>query len=611
MKPVGVFGVLDYLVFFSTIVISFGIGVVFAILERKKNTPADYFLAGRSSKTWPVALSFVVTFQSSLMVLGFPAEGYAYGIGISYYAVGTLFAYVFAAFFIVPLFHPLRLTSVYEYFNLRYGNNVIRYFTLAAGILYSVFYMASVTVGTCIALDVVMGIPFWGTILIYTTVTTIYTSVGGIKAVIWTDVFQLIIMVTGIISVLVKTTVDAGGAAKTLEYAKERFDVADFRFDPTIRYQFWNTSFGTFSIMLYVAYMQPAMQRVYSTPSVKTARNLYLMALPLYSLFLVMASFEGATIFAYYVSKGCDILSGGIVSNINEILPFTVLELFKHQPGLSGLFIAALSSAALSTLSSCLSSLSAVTYEDIIKSKFPGMHPYKATKLSKLVVLCYGFISMGLAFAISQIPGSVIAIFASFMGCMDGPVCAIFVLSAMFRRATTKGVLAGAICGMGLSFWINIGSQFSGLPTYPYMSPGPVNQCYVYTEESFENVSNFSSYVIENTTDSSLLRTNIWLNASTTLAMPEVDSKTHSPLEKMYSISYILFSFIGFITSVVVGSLVSLCTSPPEKLDEKSLFSFRKHFVEELFGNKSDHKLNDETHEIEEVTKFMEKDVDF
>lgn len=161
------------------------------------------------------------------------------------------------------------------------------------------------------------------------------------------------------------------------------------------------------------------------------------------------------------------------------------MELFRHQPGLSGLFVASLSSsalntlsglfvaslssAALSTLSSCLSSLSAVTYEDIIKVKFPGICPHKATKISKIVVLLYGIIALRLAFGISQIPGSVISMFPRCMGCMDGPLCAILLLSAMFRRATTKGVLIGAVCGMIASFWINIGSLFSGLPSYPYL----------------------------------------------------------------------------------------------------------------------------------------------
>ncbi|XP_053376607.1 sodium-coupled monocarboxylate transporter 2-like [Mercenaria mercenaria] len=299
------------------------------------------------------------------MILGFPAEGYAYGIGIAYQVVGRSAAYMFTALFIVPVFHPLKLTSVNEYFCLRYGNNAVRYMTLIAGMIYSLFYMATVMVGTCVALDVVIGIPFWGTILIYTIVTTIYTSVGGIKAVIWTDLFQPTIMLTGMTAVLVKSTTDTGGAEKVIEYAKDRIGSTDFRSDPTIRYQVWSTSFGSFNAFLYVTLMQPAMQRVYSTPTVQTARNLYFISTPFYCVFMLMATFEGATIFAYYMTKRCDILGAGVVDNINEILPFAVLDLFQDLPGLAGLFTASLSSAALSTMSSLLSSLSAVTYEDL------------------------------------------------------------------------------------------------------------------------------------------------------------------------------------------------------------------------------------------------------
>ncbi|XP_045171043.2 sodium-coupled monocarboxylate transporter 2-like [Mercenaria mercenaria] len=602
------FGVADYLVFICTIGISFTIGVFFAVWERKRNTPADYFLADRNSSTWPVALSFIVTFQSSLMILGFPAEGYAYGIGIAYNVVGSTAAYLFTALFIVPVFHPLKLTSVNEYFRLRYGNNAVRYMTLVAGMIFSLFYMATVMVGTCVALDVVLEIPFWGTILIYTVVTTIYTSVGGIKAVIWTDVFQLLVMVTGMIAVLVKSTTGAGGADKMLEYAKDRIGSTDFRFDPTVRYQVWNTSFGTFSAYLYLTLMQPAMQRVYSTPTVQTARNLYFISTPFYCVFMLMATLEGATIFAYYAAKRCDILGAGIVENINEILPFAVLDLFQDLPGLAGLFTASLSSAALSTMSSCLSSLSAVTYEDIIKIKFPDMHAYKATKLSKVIVLIYGLIAMGLAFAVSLIPGSVVAIFVSFMGCFDGPIVATFLLSTMYRKATTKGVITGAVFGSGVAFWLNMGSHFSGVPPYPYLSSGPTDQCDVYEESRFSNVSSPIIYHFAN--NLTLFSTNQEMITSTVSS--ELNVRDLSGLETVYSISYVLFSLIGMVTAFTIGLIVSLCTSPPKKLDERCLFSFKKHILEELCGHKpaSDSTADDRT-DIEEVTKFMSEDTEF
>ncbi|XP_045170731.2 sodium-dependent multivitamin transporter-like [Mercenaria mercenaria] len=613
------FGIVDYLVFFCTIGISFAIGVFFAVLERKRNTPVHYFLAGRNSRTWPVALSFIVTFQSSLMILGYPAEGYAYGIGIAYNVLGTSAAFIFSAFFIVPVFHPLKLTSVNEYFRLRYGNNRVRYMTLVAGIIFSLFYMATVMVGTCVALDVVLGIPFWGTILIYTIVTTTYTAIGGIKAVIWTDVFQLVVMVTGMIAVLVKSTTGAGGVDRVFEYAKDRLGSTSFRFDPTIRYQVWNSTFGLFSAFLYFTLLQPAMQRIYSTPTVTSARNLYFISTPFYCAFQLMAAFEGVTIFAYYVAKRCDIFDAGIVDNINAILPFAVLDLFQNLPGLAGLFTASLSSAALSTMSSCLSSLSAVTYEDIIKVKFSDMHAYKATKLSKMIVLMYGLIALALAFAVSFIPGSVVAIFVSFMGCFDGPLVATYLLSVMYRKATTNGVIIGAICGSVIAFWLNIGSRFSGMPPYPYLPPGPTDQCNSYLESAFLNGSTSAVYPATNnitlvsvTQHLPTLTTTTTTTTTTTAHSPDQDDSNLSALEKIYSISYQVYSLVGMLTSLIIGLLVSLCTTPPKQIDQRCLFSIRKHIQEEICGHKSSTDFDDKDEaDSEEVTKFMTKDEEF
>ncbi|KAL4232966.1 Sodium/iodide cotransporter [Mactra antiquata] len=594
------FTTVDYVVFVGTLAISFGIGVFFAILERSKSTPDDYFLAGRKSSTIPVALSFIVTFQSSLLIIGVPAESFVYGMKTAYYILGILAAYLFAGFFVVPVFHPLKLTSVYEYFNLRYGNNVLRYLTLATGIMYSVFYMGTVTYATCVALDVVMGIPFWGTIIIYTSITTVYTSIGGIKAVIWTDVFQLCIMVTGILALLIQITVSVGGVDQIYEYAADRFHIVDFRLDPRIRYQFWNTSFGSFSLMLICTYMQPAMQRVYSTPNVKSARTLYIISAPVFATVFALATLEGPYIFAYFTSKKCDIVESGIIENINEILPFTIVDIFKDNPGFSGLFIAALSSAALSTLSSCLSSLSAVTYEDIIKVKFAHIPAKRATNISKVLVLAYGLVAMVLAMAIASVSGSVHAIFAGFMGCLDGPTCSVFLLSTSWRRSTTKGLLGGFLVGFTISLWLNIGATFTDIPAYPYLSPGPTTNCSVYLGGT-EFVNTTMQYVISsgeaNVTTMPLLD-----DVSTSL---EPSESSTSFLKSMYSISFILFSFIGFASSTLFGIIFSLITKPQKNIDERCLFSFKRHFIQEFFPEKLKANKNDVNEDEEEMKSFV------
>ena len=113
--------------------------------------------------------------------------------------------------------------------------------------------------------------------------------------------------------------------------------------------------------------------------------------------------FQGVTINGYFTEKGCDPLASGEVPNINQLIPFTVMELFDSVPGLPGLFIAALAAASLSTLSSGLSSLAAVTYEDILKTFFPNLNEEKATNISKIVVVIYGVIAVAIAFLLLQI----------------------------------------------------------------------------------------------------------------------------------------------------------------------------------------------------------------
>ncbi|KAH3825378.1 sodium-coupled monocarboxylate transporter 1-like [Dreissena polymorpha] len=594
------FSIPDYVVFISTVVASFLIGVFFGFWEKrnKHDTPDDYFLAGRRTKTIPVTISFVVTFQSSIMVLAFPAEGYVYGMIYLFMALSGSIAYVFSAYFVVPVFHPLKLTSIYQYLNLRFGDNVLRYVCMVIGVVYYLFYMGTVTYGTSVALEVVMGIPYYATIIGYVVITTIYTSIGGIKAVIWTDVFQFCIMTTGFIAIVAKGTIDAGGPGAVVR--TNRFDVNEFRLDPRIRYTFWNLSIGSIIFWLYYSYSQAAMQRVFSVPTVKAARNLYLICNPLYNMIVIMAVLEGGVIFAYYLAKGCDIYAGGIIDNVNAIVPFTIMELFNNHPGLPGLFIAALSSAAFSTLSSCLSSLSAITYEDVIKVRNPNIEPAYATKLSKIVTLVFGAVAMGISFLISILPGSIQAISQSIFACMDGPMCMIFILAPMYRRATTKGLLIGAASGMVVVMWLNMGKLFSGLPPDPTKPAGPTHNCDIYRNinvtssvaaQMYSNSTNAVYYLVNTTTATAL----------TTTVVPE-----KTVLQEIYSVSYCWFSMTGFIISMIVGMIASRLTEPPKHIDSRCLFSFQKHIREELFGQKKSDS-DSASGEHEEEMKFIQK----
>ena len=167
------FHVLDYIVFTATLVASLLIGLLFAFRRRSGYNSRDYFFGGGKLNALPVALSLVVTFQSSLMILGDPAETYAYGMYFGIRVVGIIIAYFLGAIITVPVFHPLKITSIYKYFSLRFGSNDVRFLAATTGSIYLVFYMAMITVGTSIALNSVMGLPHWVTIIVYTAITAV------------------------------------------------------------------------------------------------------------------------------------------------------------------------------------------------------------------------------------------------------------------------------------------------------------------------------------------------------------------------------------------------------------------------------------------------------
>ena len=593
------FHVADYIVFAATLVASLSIGLFFAFRKQKAYSSKDYFFGGGMMNAVPVALSFVVTFQSSLMIIGDSAESYAYGILFGMRVPGILLAYCLGAIITVPIFRPMKITSIYKYFNLRYGSNEVRFVAAVAGSMYLLFYMAIITVGTSVALNSVMGLPYWVTIVVYTVITTIYTSLGGFKAVIWTDVFQLVVMVTGILATLIKSSSEAGGLSAVYELSNGRLDIAEFRVDPTIRFTLWSVIFGSITQFMIIFFSQMGLQRINSTPNIKTAYIMVGITTPVYCLFIFLVCFEGVAIFAYYSSTGCEPLASGRISNINEIVPTAVLDLFGHMPGFPGLFIASLSSAALSSLSSCLTALSSITFEDIIKVRYHSISDQNATKLSKVVVFIYGGLSLGTAFLLTLASGGVTAIFQSFMGSIDGPTCGIFIVSIFFLRSTPKGVITGALTGMLVSMTLNLGQTFLSAASSEYLPLGPTDRCPSMNASSdllLINSSGSPYYMFTGsskgwhygdvvpaftTTGAAAVTLSTSRDINHTFVTPGVDTENEAnALKKIFGISYMLYSLTGFLVTVVIGVVVSLLTkpTPKEKIDLASVYPLPNKF---------------------------------
>ncbi|KAK3096003.1 hypothetical protein FSP39_021869 [Pinctada imbricata] len=292
-----VFHIADYVIFVFTIVISLGIGVFYALSGGRQRTTSEFLVGNRKMSVLPVAISLMVSFESSIMILGTPAEIYTYGIQSIWAIFGFLIADLASVKIMVPLIYPLKITSAYE-----------------------VFYMGIVLFGPAIALEAVTGLPLYTSILVVAGASIIYTAIGGIKAVIWTDVFQSIVMVTGILAILIKGTLVVGGVGRTWEIANDNGRLNFFVFDtnPMTRHTFWNLFVGNIIRGFYFVFNQSSVQRISSTSSLKDAKNVLLITAPAFLITVIMAIIEGIVAFAYYFTLRCDPLASKQISNPNQ-----------------------------------------------------------------------------------------------------------------------------------------------------------------------------------------------------------------------------------------------------------------------------------------------------
>ncbi|RUS69050.1 hypothetical protein EGW08_023188 [Elysia chlorotica] len=286
---------------------------------------------------------------------------------------------------VVPLLHPLRVTSAYEYLELRFNSKVVRLCGTILGQISFLSLMGIVLYGPAIALEAVSGFPLWNSILLISAVAVVYTSIGGMKAVIWTDVFQGSVMIAGIFAILIQGTIDVGGPSQVWNIAADsgRMNVFNFDLDPRVRHTFWNLYVGSVFRGFGLVFSQSSVQRISSTKTTREAKRMVLFTAPMFLISLTIATYVGIVAFSYFQTKGCDPFRSRQISDPNQLMPFTVMDLFHDLPGMSGLFLAALFSASLSTLSSGLSSAAALVWSDMIHPLIGEISENKSTVIIK------------------------------------------------------------------------------------------------------------------------------------------------------------------------------------------------------------------------------------
>nr|XP_056701810.1 sodium-coupled monocarboxylate transporter 1-like [Euleptes europaea] len=527
----GGFGPWDYVVFAAMLLISAGIGIYYAFAGGGQKTSAEFLMGGRSMHAVPVALSLTASFMSAVTVLGTPAEVYRFGARFSVFALTYLLVVVLSAEIFLPVFYRLGITSTYEYLELRF-NKYLRLCGTAIFIIQTILYTGIVIYAPALALNQVTGFNLWGAVVATGVVCTFYCTLGGLKAVVWTDVFQVGIMVAGFSSVIIRAVVVQGGIGRILNdsYHGERLNFWEFDPNPLQRHTFWTIIIGgTFTWLGVYGINQSQVQRYIACKSRFQAKiSLYINLLGLWAI-LACAVLCGLAMYSIY--KDCDPWTAKCVSAPDQLMPYLVQDILHTFPGMPGLFVASAYSGTLSTVSSSINALAAVTVEDLIKPYFASLTERKLSWISMGMSLFYGGVCIAMA-GVASLLGGLLQAALSIFGMVGGPLLGLFSLGILCPFANPVGAFTGLLGGFTASLWVGIGAQI--------YSPRPQNSMPLNLSTEYCN------------------KTGLGTEGNWTTLMPD----TERPIlaDYWYSLSYLYFSTLGTLVTVAVGIVGSLLT---------------------------------------------------
>ncbi|GFO33952.1 sodium-coupled monocarboxylate transporter 1 [Plakobranchus ocellatus] len=577
----------DYLVFIGMLVISMAIGVFFALRGDRQRTQGEYLMGGRSMSLLPVAISILVSFQSAILMLGTPAEMYTQGAEFFISVFGSGLGFVIGGVMFVPLLYPLGITSAFEYLERRFHSRAVRLLGTCIMTISQLTYMGIASYAPSTALEAVTGFPVWATLLIIGVVATFYTTIGGMKAVVWTDVFQACVMFAGITSIVIQGTIKANGFARVWEINQEwdRTHFFTWSADPRIRHTVWSLVIGNaLSWMGISGLSQPAVQRYCSLPTLRQAQASVLINVIGIFAFFIMACSAGMVMFAYYAGQNCDLIGQGLVDNPNQLIPYLVMDILAY-PAVPGLFMSSLFSGALSSVSSSMNSLAAITWEDALKPHLGRrLTEYKKTVVIKILVAAYGLIAVAISYLMTYVEGTVIqaavsfqaptggaltglfllgALFpfankyaaVSFQAPTGGALTGLFLLGALFPFANKYGAFVGGFAGLCIGMWRAVGGYVKGLE-YKIL-PFPNGTC-------TSGVALNSSMYTEAPETSTVFTT----QASCTSSSAENEKGI---FDDFYSISYMWVAMLTISTCLVAGVVVSLATRRWMTKEEKEV----------------------------------------
>jgi sodium-coupled monocarboxylate transporter 8/12 len=452
----------DLGVFLCYMLLLVGVGVYFT---RQQKGLKSYLLADQNVHWIIVAVSVLAALFSGITYLGAPAETYAHDLTYIWVLASFFIATPITTLLFLPFFRNLNLYTAYEYLDRRFDRRLHKIVSLLY-ITRICFHLGLAIYAPALAIMAITGWPLWLSITCTGLAATLYTALGGMKAVIWTDTIQFLILCGGIVLVLGYAVASVPGgvpAVWQLAEAGNRTSFLPFSLDPTARMTVWNALLGGASInLIQMVTDQISVQRYLTAPSLRDSQRALWLKLWVTAPLLLIFCLTGTVLYAYHAAFP-DL---PVPERADQVLPFFVVH---HLPSpVPGLLIAAIFGATMAVASAGINALATTVLVDFGRVLHAeGQSEQRRVWLARGLTVGFGVLITLLALALGRTDKTLIESIFIIQGLFGGPSLGIFFLGALSRRANGTGALIGAVLGAIAGGLIGFSRQLFGYPIAP------------------------------------------------------------------------------------------------------------------------------------------------
>jgi solute:Na+ symporter, SSS family len=436
-----------------------GMVAVGQYFARREKTTDSFFRGGQRLPWWAVGLSIYATMLSSITFMALPAKSYATDWTYIFANLGIIAVAPIVIVFYVPFYRRLNVTSAYEYLEKRLSLPVrlfasLSFMAFQVGRMAIVLYLPSIALATVTTLDVYVCI------LLTSVLCILYTMIGGIEAVVWTDAVQTVVLLGGaLICVGVAAFSLPDGLAGLVARGHEqgKFLERAAWFDPDLTQAsvvlvFCGSLFN--HLMSYTASQDVVQRYVITRSEAHAARSILTNAA--FVLPGAIAFFLLGTALHLFYAQYPERLDGGIATD--QIVPYFIIH--ELPAGVAGLVLAGIFAASQSTLSSSLNSVSAAWTVDIVQRFRPHGDDRRSLRGAQAVVLVSGALATAVACLIASLDvASMFDAFISVIGLTGGAISGLFILGIFTRKANGRGALVGALSSIAVLLAVSLATR--------------------------------------------------------------------------------------------------------------------------------------------------------